>query len=293
LFFFLKRKTIQIPLAAQKTIWLIPLILSIISLLPLNLKPKLVSTTFSHPQIPSAFNNLKIGIVSDLHLGPIIRQNTVEHIAKAFQREKPDLIVFLGDLFETKSTVLQDWCQQLFSYKPHLGSYFVWGNHEYINRDIQGFQKVIQDHGVIILTDQEKIIEYQNHSLVLGGINDPASHRFDFPAASFDQIGHLKGDFKIFLSHRPETWKTACDRGYHLQLSGHTHGGQFYPFRFLVKLHYGSQSENWSHQEDCGLYVTQGTGYYGVPMRLGTQSEITFISLEAKNQSSLFSEEKI
>jgi predicted MPP superfamily phosphohydrolase len=195
---------------------------------------------------------------------------------------KPDLIVLTGDIIDGEVKFLESELKELSRLKAPHGTYFVLGNHECY----WGYKKsieAIRSTGIISLVNEGIDIKMDGRTLYLGGVGDPALQWFDGPVPAVPTPSK-NADFKILLAHQPGVAEKAETLGYDLQLSGHTHGGQFFPWNLMVRWihrHHGGLSR----QGRLAVYVNHGTGYWGPPIRLGTASEVTEILLGGASTS--------
>jgi predicted MPP superfamily phosphohydrolase len=162
------------------------------------------------------------------------------------------------------------------------GNFFVTGNHEYYSGVIEWIEEV-KRLGFTVLLNEHVVITRGQARLLLAGVTDYRggnflpSHRSD-PQKALN--GALPADAKILLAHQPKNIFDAAQAGYDLQISGHTHGGQFFPWNLLVGFVQPYVSGLHTHQ-NTQIYVSRGTGYWGPPVRVGAPSEITLIKLVA------------
>jgi hypothetical protein len=161
-----------------------------------------------------------------------------------------------------------------------MGNYFVTGNHEYYSGVIEWIEEV-RRLGFTVLINEHRIITSGKSKMLLAGVTDYresrilTDHRSD-PQKALNAAA--KTDIKILLAHQPKSIFDAARAGYDLQISGHTHGGQFFPWNLVVGLTQPYVSGLHQHA-DTQIYVSRGTGYWGPPVRVGSPSEITLIKL--------------
>jgi predicted MPP superfamily phosphohydrolase len=226
------------------------------------------------------FVDFRIAQISDLHVGPTIGKNYVTRVVDLVNKELPDMTVLTGDIGDGNLDEFRDAIQPLRDLKPVNQVYFVPGNHEYYWNGplwIEEFKSLGQQ----ALLNSRVVITRGRAKLLLAGVLDPAVQMVS-PQAKPDVAAALgvpiDGAVKILLSHHPGTARTANALGFDLQLSGHTHGGQFHPWTFFIRyfheFHRGltSAGRMW-------VYVNSGTGTWGPPIRLGTWAEITLLRL--------------
>ena len=239
-------------------------------------KPKVVQINIKAKKELKNIKGLKIVQFTDLHVGPTIKYDYVKQVCDTIIRLKADIIVFTGDLADGSPRDLSHDVSPLMDlYAPH-GKYFVTGNHEYYSgakrwihqARILGFEPLINEH---------RVIKYNNGLLTLAGVTDIRGGDFFKSHLSSPQKaiqGCPEKSFKLLCAHQPTSVYQASRAGFNLQLSGHTHGGQYFPFDYFIKLGHPFVKGLYQYQ-NTQVYVSQGTGYWGPPLRLGTFPEIT------------------
>jgi predicted MPP superfamily phosphohydrolase len=224
--------------------------------------------------LPGELHGYRIVQWSDVHVGPTIQRRFVQALVKKTNLLGADAIAITGDLIDGYLEDLRDQVQPLADLRAPDGIFYVTGNHEYYWRASE-WVKEIQRLGLTFLKNEHCVVR---PGLVMAGVTDPAgryTHKQDL-AAALDGAPHKS--VKILLSHRPQTAKAADRYGVDLQLSGHTHGGQFFPFNLLIRL-FQPFVAGLHRVGRTWLYVSRGTGYWGPPSRLGVHGEITVITL--------------
>ncbi|MFH2058842.1 MAG: metallophosphoesterase [Pseudomonadota bacterium] len=239
-------------------------------------KPKVIQVTIPLKEEFKNLTGLTLVQFTDLHIGPTIGYRYVKKICDTIKTLNADIIVFTGDLADGSPSDLAHAVSPLMDLWAPFGKFFVTGNHEYysgaerwINQvKILGYQPLLNEH---------RVIEYNNGLLTLAGVTDIRAEVF-FPHHRSSPEAAIKGapknSYKLLLAHRPTSVYDAADAGFDLQLSGHTHGGQYFPFEYFVKLQHPFIKGMYQHRQ-TQVYVNQGTGYWGPPLRLGTFPEIT------------------
>lgn len=243
-------------------------------------KAKIVEVDIPLKNLPDNFNGFRIVQFSDLHVGPTIRKNFVEMIVKQISELNADMIVFTGDLVDGNVDNLKNDVKPLIELNAQFGKYFVTGNHEYYSGVLPWVKKA-KDLGFDVLNNENRIIEKNNQKINLAGVTDISGGNFR-PEHKSDPVKALTGtetdSVKILLAHQPRSIFEAANAGYDLQLSGHTHGGQMIPWQFLTRLAQPYMEGLYKH-DNTWIYVNKGTGYWGPPLRIGAQSEITVLRL--------------
>jgi hypothetical protein len=232
-------------------------------------------------RLPKALDGFTIVQMSDIHIGQTLERRFLEKIVRMTNDLKPDLVAVTGDLVDGSIAQLRDHVAPLSDLKSRFGSYFITGNHEYYSGAEAWIQEV-QRLGLRSLQNEHVIIGDSDASFILAGVNDYSAGRFrakDAPDLKKALVDTDPEHAVILLAHQPKEIENAAAAGVDLQLSGHTHGGQIWPFVHLVKLNQPYVAGLYEHDENTQIYVNRGTGYWGPPMRLGAPAEITKIIL--------------
>lgn len=240
--------------------------------------PKVIEVFVPIKNKPLAIKEMKIVQISDLHIGPLIRHDYVEKVVQKVNELKPDLIVLTGDVADGNTVALTEQLQPLAKLQAPFGKFYVTGNHEYY-WGAEEWIKSMSDLGFIPLVNANRIVNFAGVRILLAGVTDISAEKFvssHKPDVERAMLAYEATDFKILLSHSPRVFGQAVQAGFDLQLSGHTHAGQFFPFSLLVplvhKYHIGLNC-----QDGTWLYVNSGTGSWGPINRFGVHSEITVI----------------
>jgi uncharacterized protein len=229
-----------------------------------------------HPDL----EGLAIAQISDLHVGPTIGRATVDDVVDRVNALGADLIVMTGDLVDGHVGDLAHAVAPIARLAAPLGTYFVTGNHEYY-WDARAWTAHVASLGLDVLVDEHRVLERGAARVALAGVPDIDGASF-VPEHRHDPAGALAGapavDLRVLLAHQPRSLDAAVAAGYDLQLSGHTHGGQFFPYTFLIRL----AQPVVAGLERFGrtwVYVNRGTGYWGPPLRSNGAGEITLVRL--------------
>ena len=246
--------------------------------------PDLQEVTIPLPNLPPEFEGYRIAQFTDLHVGPTIKRNFVESVVKQISDLNPDLIVFTGDLVDGQVSSLKNDVAPLCELSARDGVFFVTGNHEYYSGALPWIDEVSR-LGMQVLIDTHTTIVKGTSHILLAGVTDYTASTM-VPEHVSDPHKAIKGApesaVKILLAHQPKNIFKAAEAGFDLQLSGHTHGGQYFPWSYVVTLSQPYISGLNRHQ-NTWIYVNKGTGYWGPPLRIGVPSEITMIYLTSKN----------
>jgi predicted MPP superfamily phosphohydrolase len=231
--------------------------------------------------LPQPLDGFTIAQISDVHVGPTIKRPYVEAIVAAVNRLDVDVVAITGDLVDGSVGDLADDVAPLAGLRSREGSFFVTGNHEYYS-GADAWVRELRRLGVAVLMNEHVVVRRGDAALVVAGVTDFSAAHFDQAQAS-DPRAALAGSpanaaLRILLAHQPRSAAAGEAAGFDLQLSGHTHGGQFLPWNFLVRLQqpFTAGLHRWRRM---WVYTSRGTGYWGPPKRIGAPSEITVLRL--------------
>ena len=232
-------------------------------------------------KLPPQVDKLTIAQISDVHLGPMVGERRLARIIKLLERVKPDLVVATGDLVDAQMDQLDNLAGMLATVNPPLGKFAIAGNHEFY-AGIRQSGRFLKAAGFRFLRNED----FELNGLInLVGVDDPAGKR------RYPEIGQVGKEEKILLAdsnserftlllkHRPTVEKESLGR-FDLQLSGHTHGGQIFPFNLITRLFYPRQRGLYHLDKESVLFVSRGTGTWGPPMRFLSPPEVTLIELQ-------------
>jgi uncharacterized protein len=245
--------------------------------------PRLVDVNIPVANLPRALQGFSIAQISDLHVGRTIQRGFVERIVARVNQLNADVIAITGDLVDGSVKDLAPHTAPLSQLSARHGVYFVTGNHEYYSGE-PAWTAELRRLGLRVLKNQHVTIQHAGASLVLAGVTDFSAHHFD-PAQRSDPAAALHGapqnsGAKILLAHQPSTASAAAHAGFDVQISGHTHGGQFWPWNLLVG-YFQPFTAGLNRLRNLSIYVSRGTGYWGPPNRFWVPAEITRIRLVA------------
>jgi predicted MPP superfamily phosphohydrolase len=235
-------------------------------------------------RLPSALDGFTIVQITDLHMGPGFDREWLEDVVARANALKPDLIAVTGDLADGPVSMLATRVAPLEKLRAPAGVYFVTGNHEYYH-GVRAWMAEVERLGIRVLGNTRVSVGRGGDSFDLAGVWDQEASRL--PVGQRPDLGQALAGRNpsrevVLLAHQPRSVREASRHGVGLVLSGHTHGGQIWPFSYLVKLQQPFL-KGLHRVGDTQVYVSQGTGLWGPPMRLGSSSEITRITLTSPN----------
>jgi uncharacterized protein len=244
-------------------------------------RARIVTVDIPLSGLPAALHGFTIAQVSDVHVGRTIKRKYVEAIVTAVNRLGADLIAVTGDLVDGPVAELAVHTAPLAGLRARYGAFFVTGNHEYYSGEA-AWRVEFQRLGLTVLMNEHVVLRHRGVPLVVAGVTDYSAHQFDAaqrsdPQAALDGAPRDAGA-RILLAHQPRTAPAAARAGFDLQLSGHTHGGQFWPWTLFVRFQQPFTS-GLHRVGNLWVYISRGTGYWGPPKRFGAPSEITLIRL--------------
>jgi hypothetical protein len=233
------------------------------------------------PGLPPALAGTTIVQLTDLHIGATKRRSFANDVVRRTNALAPDLIVITGDLIEGRFGSGREDTLALADLRARLGVFMVTGNHEYYS-GLREWLPELRRLGIRLLRNEHVVIDAEKGGgWELAGIEDWNGRSIEpdgGPDLARALAGHDPARPVILLSHQPRAIYKAAQAGVGLVLSGHNHGGQIWPFTYLVRLQQPFV-EGLHHVGGTQIYVSPGTGYWGPPMRLGTRAEITRITL--------------
>ncbi len=239
--------------------------------------PQVTSYEVFIKNLPAAWDNKVIVQLSDVHLGPIHRKKFFDRLINQIKALKPEAVFITGDLFDGTESDFS-WLNHPFTrLQVPKGIYYGFGNHDlYL-----GFSRVIsmlENNPVKILDNQLVVVD----GLQIIGINYSFNSDFNLEEAILKQVAYDPHQPSILMLHVPKNIALAKKSGIDLQLSGHTHDGQIWPFNYIVNLAHNGHGYGFFVEEDFSLIVNSGAGSWGPPMRTAARSEIVKITLHKK-----------
>ncbi len=230
-------------------------------------------------RLPKGLDGLVVVQLSDIHIGPTLGREFLEEIVRQTNALLPDVIAITGDLVDGSVALLREQVAPLAGLRARHGVFFVTGNHEYFS-GADAWIAELTRIGVRVLRNERVELRVGEDVIDLAGVDDPTARRLDGHGPDLDRAlaGRDQARELILLAHQPKAIFEAAAKGVGLQLSGHTHGGQLWPWRYLVYLQQPYVMGLHRHGE-AQIYVSRGTGYWGPPMRVGASAEITKLTL--------------
>jgi predicted MPP superfamily phosphohydrolase len=240
-----------------------------------------VSVDVPIAELPVALHGFTIAQISDIHVGPTIKRPYLRRIVEAVNALRPDMVAVTGDLVDGSVRELGVHVAPLAALSSRHGTFFVTGNHEYYS-GAPAWIAELRRLGLQVLMNEHVVLDHGAASLVVAGVTDHSAHHFD-PAQRSDPHAAIAGapvhaTVRLLLAHQPRSAEAAERAGFQLQLSGHTHGGQFLPWNLFVRLQQPFTA-GLHRLRRLWVYTSRGTGYWGPPKRFGAPSEITRLRL--------------
>jgi hypothetical protein len=246
--------------------------------------PRLVRVEIPLARWPKALDGFRIAQISDIHIGPLLDRRFSRELTARVNALGADLICVTGDLVDGSARLLADEVAPFGDLRAPHGVFFVTGNHDHYS-GAGDWVEVVEKLGLVALRNRNVTVKAGGAAFVLAGVDDHRGgfgdgQREDLPKALAGREPALP---LVLLAHDPGTFKRASQSGVDLQISGHTHGGQIWPFRWLVRLVIPFVAGRYA-RNGAELYVSRGTGFWGPPMRLFEPAEITELTLRSARE---------
>lgn len=240
--------------------------------------PRVTHTQVRPAAMPAAFGPLKVAVITDIHAGPVRSRAFVQGVVDRTNAENPDLVLLGGDLIDGTVALIGDDLAPLKQLRAPLGVFAVTGNHEYYAGDAVNWVQRWREVGVRPLTNESVRIERGGAAVTVVGVNDrkgtaPLAVDYDAAFAGVDPAG-----FTIAMAHEPLQGREFARRGADLQVAGHTHGGQLWPFRYFVRLQQPALA-GLEQVDGMPVYTSRGAGAWGPPVRVAAPPEIAILEL--------------
>ena len=266
--------------ASACAVVVLALLVTLLGLYNARKPPRVKTVDVPLKDLPPALHGFRIVQISDMHVGPTIKRPRTKYVVATINKLEADVVAITGDLVDGNVYELSRHVAPLAGLRSRHGTFFVTGNHEYYS-GVMPWMKYLPTLGVRVLLNEHVILLHHHVPIVLAGVTDfsaasyETSHRTDVALAI---TGAPRAAVKILLAHQPRSATAAEAAGFDLQLSGHTHGGQFVPWNFFVRFQQPFTA-GLHRVKNMLVYVSRGTGYWGPPKRLGAPAEITLLRL--------------
>jgi len=236
------------------------------------------------PRLGAALDGVRVVLITDTHYGPIDRARWSNRVTEAVNGLDPDIVCHTGDIADGTAEARREQAEPLGRVRAKLARTYVTGNHEYYSQ-AQGWVERMRDLGWEALRNRHLVVERGGDQLVIAGVDDVTAAGSGLPGHGEDLGAALTGADPalpvLLLAHQPKQIRHAVEHGVDLQLSGHTHGGQIWPFHYLVRVDQPAVAGLSRHGERTQLYTSRGTGFWGPPFRVFAPSEITLLTLRS------------
>jgi uncharacterized protein len=246
--------------------------------------PRVRKVDVTIARLGPGLDGLRVAVITDTHYGPINRARWSAAVVARVNELGADIVCHVGDIADGTVEVRESQASPLATANAALARVYVTGNHEYFS-EAEGWLDYMESIGWAALHNRHVIVERGGDRLVVAGVDDATAqssgvrgHRADLDAALDGADSTLP---VLLLAHQPKQVTAAVRAGVDLQISGHTHGGQIWPFHFLVRLEQPVVQGLSRHGERTQLYTSRGTGFWGPPFRVFAPSEITLLTLRA------------
>jgi predicted MPP superfamily phosphohydrolase len=236
---------------------------------------RVVRVTIKLPNLPAAWRGRTAALVSDLHLGHVRNAGFLRRVIRKLSRLHPDVLFIPGDLYDGTATNVEQLVKPWTEFSAPLGTYFIAGNHEQFFSPGK-YLDAVRQSGIRVLENEKVVLD----GLQIVGVHDRDSVSKERFRSILRQADLNPNVASILLVHNPHRLPIAAEAGISLQLSGHTHRGQFFPFTAIVSRIYGKYAYGLNHFGDLAVYTSCGVGTWGPPMRLGSNPEIVLIQFE-------------
>ncbi len=256
------------------------LLVSLIGLVNARRLARVVDVELPIIDLPAALAGFTIVQLSDIHAGPTIRRGYLDAIVGRVNSLDADLIAITGDIIDGSVAQLGVHVAPLSGLRSRHGTFCVTGNHEYYH-GVDEWLTEWRRLGLRVLLNENAIVEHDGEHVLIGGVTDYGAEHFDAvhrsdPAAAVHSVDPVA--IRILLAHQPRSAAAAATAGFDVQLSGHTHGGQFLPWNFFVPMQQPFVA-GLDRLHELWVYTSRGTGYWGPPLRFFAPSEITRLRL--------------
>ncbi len=241
-------------------------------------EPQITTASFSSRQLPAQFEGMRVALISDLHVGPVREESFTRRVVNEVNAAHPDLVVLAGDLIDGRVEQVGGATDPLRDLRAPLGVVAVSGNHEVISQEADAWLDHYASLGITALRNSNIELTRGGASIAVAGSNDETAAGDDAPNIGTTLAGVDPDAFTLLVTHQPKAAESAGGRGVDLQVSGHTHGGQLWPFRYAVTLQQPTL-DGLALVGDVPVFTTRGAGAWGPPVRVLAPPEIPIITL--------------
>lgn len=241
--------------------------------------PSVTEWTVRSATLPEQLDGLRVVLLSDLHIGAVYSDSLAREVVEIANAADPDIVVLPGDLGEGSPQRYGDQLAPLADLVAELGVFATTGNHEFISGDPEGWLAAWEDAGITPLRNESVLIEKDGGRIHLAGVHDVTGEGELSPDPQAALAGVAEEEFVIYLAHQPSQAADVEGKGVDLQLSGHTHGGQLWPFQYAVRAAQ-PMLDGRATVGDVEVITSRGAGAWGPPVRVGAPPEIPVITLE-------------
>jgi uncharacterized protein len=243
------------------------------------------------PRLGTGLDGLRVAVLTDTHFGPIERSRWSRRVVEVVNGLEPDIACHAGDLADGTVARRRAQVAPLGDVRARYGRFYITGNHEYFGT-AQAWLDHMAELGWTPLHNRAELVKRDGDQLVVAGVDDATAassgqpgHGADLAAALRELPAGTDPELPVLLlAHQPKQVGAAVDAGVDLQISGHTHGGQIWPFHYLVRLDQPVLHGLSRHGERTRLYTSRGTGFWGPPLRVFAPAEITLLTLRATDR---------
>lgn len=246
--------------------------------------PRLRHVEVVLPRLGRGLDGLRVAIVTDTHFGPIDRSRWTAGVVEKVNALEADVVCLVGDIADGTAEVREPQARPLADVRAAMARVYTTGNHEYIG-EAQGWLDYMANIGWDALHNRHLVVARDGAELIVAGVDDATARSAGVDGHGADLDAALAGSDRatpvLLLAHQPKQIDDAVAAGVDLQISGHTHGGQIWPFNILVRLDQPVVHGLSAHGERTQLYTSRGTGFWGPPLRVFAPSEITVMTLRS------------
>jgi len=236
--------------------------------------------------LPPRLDGFRFVQISDLHIGPTLGRAWLEEVVARVNALEGEMIVFTGDVADGWVRDLRDEVAPLADLRAPRGVFYVTGNHEYYWNEAEWSAEMAR-LGMTVLENEHRVVKVDGASILIAGVTDLTAGRM-VPKKASDPAWAVAGapptDVRLLLAHQPRSLDAALPHDIDLMLSGHTHGGQFFPYNLAIHL-FHPVAAGLAQFGKTWVYVNRGTGYWGPPTRTAVPSEITAITLRRASRA--------